>query len=167
DKKSMEQLMKEQIDREYREIDECKKDFKKDEKGNKIKMISLEKPTGLDCMINSYKKQEKQDIKFISTRNKSIISMDAVLKWFNIQSRIINDTIPIIAKHVGLFNVMFDRSFSTAKLDYQDDFAIGRTINDDKVQNYSANGDDFHGDELPNYIETEYEDEEDNVHEDH
>ena len=63
-------------------------------------MISLEKPTGLDCMINSYKKQEKQDIKFISTRNKSIISMDAVLKWFNIQSRIINDTIPIIAKLV-------------------------------------------------------------------
>ena len=101
DKNSMEQSMKEQIDREYREIDECKKDFKKDEKGNKIKMISLEKSTGLDFMINSYKKQEKQDIKkFISTRNKSIISMDAVLKWFNIQSRIINGTIPIIAKLV-------------------------------------------------------------------
>ena len=63
-------------------------------------------------------------------------------------------------RDVGLFNIMFDRSFSTAKLDYQDDFAIGRTINDDKIdQNYSANGDDFvHGDELPNYVEIEYED---------
>ncbi|KYN30017.1 hypothetical protein ALC57_00527 [Trachymyrmex cornetzi] len=170
DKKSMGQLMKEQIDREYKEIDECKKGFKKEKKSDRVKMVSSEKPTGLDRMINSYKKQEKQDIeKFVSTRNESIISTDAVFKWFNIQSRIINGTIPIIAKDVGLFNVMFDRSFSTAKLDYQDDFAIGRTMNDDKiVQNYSANGDDFiHGDELPNYIEIEYEDEEDDVHEDH
>ncbi|XP_011065772.1 PREDICTED: uncharacterized protein LOC105152915 [Acromyrmex echinatior] len=169
DKKSIEQLIKEQRDREYKEIDECKKG-KKEKKGDKIKIISLKKLMGLDRMINSYKKQEKQDIeKFVSTRNESIISMDAVFKWFNIQSRIINGTIPIIAKDVGLFNAMFDRSFSTAKLDYQDDFAIGRTMNDDKiVQNYSANDDDFiHGDEIPNYAEIEYEDEEDDVHEDH
>ncbi|KYQ53852.1 hypothetical protein ALC60_07211 [Trachymyrmex zeteki] len=169
DEKSMEQLMKEQIDREYKEIDECKKGFKKEKKGDKIKMVSSEKPTGLDRIINSCKKQEKDIEKFVSTRNESIISTDAVFKWFNIQSRIINGTIPIIAKDVGLFNVMFDRSFSTVKLDYQDDFAIGRAMNDDKiVQNCSANGEDFiHGDELPNYIEIEYEDEEDDVHEDH
>ncbi|XP_018351417.1 PREDICTED: uncharacterized protein LOC108753922 isoform X2 [Trachymyrmex septentrionalis] len=159
--KSMKELMKEQIDREFKEINECKKNLTKDKKCDKVKMISSEKPTSLDRIINSYKKQEKQNIeKIISTRNESIISMDAVFKWFNIQSRIINGTIPIIAKDVGLFNIMFDRSFSTAKLDYQDDFAIGRTINDDKIdQNYSANGDDFvHGDELPNYVEIEYED---------
>jgi len=58
---------------------------------------------------------------------------------------------------------MFDRSFSTAKLDYQDDFAIKRTTNrDNMAQNCPANSDDFvHGDELPNYVEIEYEDEED------
>lgn len=60
---------------------------------------------------------------------------------------------------------MFDRSFSTAKLDYQDDFAIERaTDNNEMVRNYFANSDDFiHGDELPIYIETEYENEEDDV----
>lgn len=69
-------------------------------------------------------------------------------------------------RDVRLFNVMFDRSFSTAKLDYQDDFAIERTTSDGKMaQNYSANSDDFvHGDELPNYVEIEYEDEEDDVY---
>lgn len=62
--------------------------------------------------------------------------------------------------------MIFDRLFSTAKLDYQDDFAIERTMNHDKIaQNYSANSDDFvHGDELPNYVEIEYEDEEDDVY---
>lgn len=60
---------------------------------------------------------------------------------------------------------MFDRSFSTSKLDYQDDFAIERTMNDSEMaRNCSANSDDFiHGDELPNYVEVEYEDEEDDV----
>lgn len=67
-------------------------------------------------------------------------------------------------RNVSLFNVMFDRSFSTAELNYQDDFITERTKNDDKMpQNYSANSDDFtHGDELPN-VEIEYEDEEDDV----
>lgn len=60
---------------------------------------------------------------------------------------------------------MFDRSFSTSKLDYQDDFAIERNINDSEIaQNCSANSDDvIHGDELPNYVEVEYENEEDDV----
>jgi len=62
---------------------------------------------------------------------------------------------------------MFDRSFSTVKLDYQD-FAIEQTTNrDNMAQKYGcpANSDDFvHGDELPNYVEIEYEDEEDDVY---
>lgn len=68
-------------------------------------------------------------------------------------------------RDIRLFNVMFDRSFSTAKLDYQDDFAIERTTDNNKVvRNCSANSDDFiHGDELPIYIETEYENEEDDI----
>lgn len=105
----MEQLMKEQIDREYKEIDECKKGFKKEKKGDKIKMVSSEKPTGLDRIINSCKKQEKDIEKFVSTRNESIISTDAVFKWFNIQSRIINGTIPIIAKLVLSLGFYFCR----------------------------------------------------------
>lgn len=37
--------------------------------------------------------------------------------------------------------------------------------NDKMAQNCSANSDDFiHGDELPNYVEIEYEDEEDDVY---
>jgi len=68
-------------------------------------------------------------------------------------------------RDVRLCNVMFDRSFSTAKLDYQDDFAIERTANHDNMaRNCPANSDDFQGDELPNYVETEYEDEEDDVY---
>ncbi|XP_018403870.1 PREDICTED: axoneme-associated protein mst101(2)-like isoform X1 [Cyphomyrmex costatus] len=163
DKKSMKQLMKEQIDREYKEMDECKKGFEKEKRGDKVKMVSTEYKS-TDLNHNLRKNPEKRGIeKFASTRNESIISTDNAFKWFNIYSRIINGTIPIIPKDVGLFNVMFDRSFSTAKLNYQDDFAIERTMYDDKiVRNCSANGDDFiHGDELPNYVEIDYEDEED------
>lgn len=67
-------------------------------------------------------------------------------------------------RDVELFNVMFGRSFSTSVLDCQNDFAVERTLNGKTVQNYSPNSDDFtHGDELPNYVEVEYEDEEDDV----
>jgi len=102
DKKPVDQSMKEQIDREYKEIDECKKGFKKEKKHNKAKMVSTEhKQTGLDRIISSCKEQQKKDSeKFASTLNESIISTDAVFKWFNIQSRIINGKIPIIAKLV-------------------------------------------------------------------
>ncbi|XP_011702457.1 PREDICTED: uncharacterized protein LOC105458668 isoform X2 [Wasmannia auropunctata] len=165
DKMPMDQSIKEQIDREYKEIDECKKGYKKEKKDDKVKIVSTKhKLTDLTRIISSYEEQQRMDgEKFASTHNKSIISTDAVFKWFNIQSRIINGKIPIIVKDVRLSNVMFDRSFSTAKLDYQDDFATERTMNDDKTaQNCSANSDDFtHGDELPNYVEIEYEDEED------
>ncbi|XP_024888046.1 histone-lysine N-methyltransferase, H3 lysine-79 specific-like [Temnothorax curvispinosus] len=167
DKKPKEQSMKGQIGREYKEIDECKKGFKKEKGGNKAKMVSIEhKPSGLGRIISSYKEQKKDSEKFASTPNESITSTDTIFKWFIIQSRVINSKIPIVAKDVRLFNVMFDRSFSTAKLDYQDDFAIERTMsNGEMAQNYSANSDDFiHDDELPNYVEIEYEDEEDDVY---
>jgi len=102
DKKPVDQSIKEQIDREYKEIDECKKGFKKEKKNNKTKMVSTEhKQTGLDHIISSCKEQQKKDSeKFAGTLNESIISTDAVFKWFNIQSRIINGKIPIIAKLV-------------------------------------------------------------------
>jgi len=98
----VDQSMKKQIDQEYKEIDECKKGFKKEKKDNKAKMVSTEhKQTGLDRMISSCKEQQKKDSeKFASTLNESIISTDAIFKWFNIQSRIINSKIPIIAKLV-------------------------------------------------------------------
>ncbi|XP_077268625.1 uncharacterized protein LOC143900790 [Temnothorax americanus] len=167
DKKPKEQSMKGQIGREYKEIDECKKGFKKEKGGNKAKMVSIEhKPSGLGRIISSCKEQKKDREKFASTPNESITSTDTIFKWFIIQSRVINGKIPIVAKDVRLFNVMFDRSFSTAKLDYQDDFAIERIMSNGKMaQNYSANSDDFiHDDELPNYVEIEYEDEEDDVY---
>ncbi|KAL6258048.1 hypothetical protein P5V15_009966 [Pogonomyrmex californicus] len=64
-------------------------------------------------------------------------------------------------RNVELFNLTFDRSFSTANLNYKDDFAIERTKGHDKTaQNCFANSDDFiQGDELPNYIEIENENE--------
>ncbi|XP_036138931.1 DNA ligase 1 [Monomorium pharaonis] len=165
DKTPKEETTKQQIEREYKEINECKKGFKKGKKDGKAKMVSVEhKPTDLDNrIIGSYKEQqEKNSEKSASTLNESVISTNKIFKWSNVQS-IINGRIPI-TKDVSLFNVMFDRLFSTAKPDYQDDFAIERT--DDKMsRNYSANSDDFvHDDELPNYVEIEYEDEEDDVY---
>lgn len=96
--------IKQQIEREYREIEECKKGPKKDKKkNNKVKMVSVQyKPTNLNRIISSYKKQQGKDSeKFASfTPNESIIFTDTIFKWFNIQSRIINDKIPIVAKLV-------------------------------------------------------------------
>lgn len=65
-------------------------------------------------------------------------------------------------RDIKLLNMMFDRSFSTTKVSYQNDFAIKRTTSHSKtVQNCSANNSDFiHGDELPNYVEIENEDDE-------
>ncbi|XP_025988705.2 uncharacterized protein LOC105201247 [Solenopsis invicta] len=171
DKKPEDQSIKQQIEREYKEIEECKKSFKKEKKDDKAKMVFIDnEPTGLDRIVSSREKQQKDSEKFASIPHESIVSTDTAFKWFNIQSRIFNGKISInrqlFAKDVRLFNVIFDRLFSTAKLDYQDDFAIERTMNHDKIaQNYSANSDDFvHGDELPNYVEIEYEDEEDDVY---
>lgn len=84
----MDPSIKEQIDREYKEIDECKKGFKKEKKNDKAKMVSTEH-------------------KFTSTRNEAIISTDTAFKWFNIQSRITNGKIPIISKLVLSFGFYF------------------------------------------------------------
>lgn len=102
DKKSEIESIKEQIDREYREIDECKKGPKKEKKGNKAKMVSIEyKPTNLNCITSSYNKQQKKNSeKFASTPHESNIFTDTIFKWFNIQSRVINGKIPIVAKLV-------------------------------------------------------------------
>jgi len=111
DKKPEEQSIKEQINREYKEIDECKKGFKKEKKDNKAKMVSTEhKPKGLDHIISSNKQQQKKGSeKFASMPNESIISTDTVFKWLNIQSRIINGKIPIIAKLVLSLGFCFYR----------------------------------------------------------
>lgn len=102
--------MKEQIDREYKEIDKCKGIKTKEKKDDKkVKMVSTKhKPSGLDRIISSCKEQKKKVCeKFASTPNESIISADTVFKWFNIQSRIINGKIPIIAKLVLSFRFYF------------------------------------------------------------
>lgn len=97
--------VKEKIDREYKEIDECKGIKTKEKKSDKAKMVSTEhKPSGLDRIISSCKEQEKKicEEKFASTPNESIILTDTVSKWFSIQSRIINGKIPIVVKLVFL-----------------------------------------------------------------
>ncbi|XP_011868934.1 PREDICTED: axoneme-associated protein mst101(2)-like [Vollenhovia emeryi] len=163
DEKPKEQSIKQQIDREYKEIDECKKGFKKESKDNKAKMVCTEhKLTDLNRTISSDKKQQRKDNEKLGcVLNELVISTDTIFKWLNGQSRIINSKVPIVAKDVRLFNITFDRLFSTAKLDYQDDFAIERTMSDGKIlQNYSANSDD----ELPSYVEIEHQDEEDEVY---
>lgn len=94
--------VKEKIDREYKEIDECKGIKTKEKKNSKAKMVSTEhKPSGLDRIISSCK-EKKICEKFASTPNESIILTDTVSKWFSIQSRIINGKIPIVAKLVFL-----------------------------------------------------------------
>lgn len=57
---------------------------------------------------------------------------------------------------------MFDRSFSTTKVNYQDDFAIERTAgHSEMVRRCSANNSEFiHDDELPSYVEVENDEEE-------
>ncbi|XP_072743909.1 uncharacterized protein [Anoplolepis gracilipes] len=175
DKKPIEESIKEQIDREYKEIEECKKikekekKEKKEKKDETTKKICTEyKPTGLDRVISPCKEQEMKDTskKFTSTPNEPIFSnfMDTPYKMLSIRSSIINDEIPFIPNYrdIKLLNVMFDRSFSTTKVSYQDDFAIKQTTGHSKtVQNCSANNSDFiHGDELPNYIEIDNDDEE-------
>lgn len=110
DKKPEEQSIKEQINREYKEIAECKKGFQKEKKDNKTKMVSTEhKPKGLDHIISSNKEQKKDNEKFASMPNKSIISTDTVFKWLNNQSRIINGKIPIIVKLVLSLGFCFCR----------------------------------------------------------
>lgn len=100
--KKLTESMKELIEREYKEINECKKGVQKEKKDNKAKMISIEhKPTGLDRILSSYKEQQKKySEKFARKPNNSIISTDAVFKWLNIQSRISNGKTPIVAKLV-------------------------------------------------------------------
>ncbi|XP_029671870.1 uncharacterized protein LOC115240702 [Formica exsecta] len=173
DKKPMEESIKEQIEREYKEIDECKKIIEQikvkepKEKKDKIpkKTDTDYKPTGLDRVISPCKQEDIKDTKkFISTPNEPFFSnfMDTAYKMLRVRSNIINGEIPIIPKDIKLMNIMFDRSFSTTKVSYQNDFAVKRTTGHSKtVQNCSANNSDFiHGDELPNYVETENDDEE-------
>ncbi|KMQ96981.1 homeobox protein six1 [Lasius niger] len=170
DEKPTEESIKKQIEREYKEIDECKKKGrvieKKEKKPETTKKAPTEyKPTGLDRVISPCKQEGMKDSKkFASMPNESIFSnfMGIAYKMLNVRSNIINGEIPIIPKDIKLLNVMFDRSFSTTKVSYQDDFAIKRTTDHSKtIQNCSANNSDFiHGDESPNYIEIENDDEE-------
>lgn len=69
------------------------------------------------------------------------------------------------SRDVGLFNAMFDRSIFTIKVDDHDDSADKRAVDRGKIdQNYLENNNDFiQEDELPNYIEAEDVEEEDDV----
>ncbi|KAL0124547.1 hypothetical protein PUN28_006413 [Cardiocondyla obscurior] len=66
---------------------------------------------------------------------------------------------------VRLFNMMFDRSFSTTKLDYQNDFVVTPIVSDSKTtRDYSVNSNDvIQSDELPDYVKVEHENEEDDL----
>lgn len=99
--------MKEQIDREYKEIDECKKNKVKEEKKEKKDKTSKAstdyKPTGLDRVISPCKQQEAKDgKKLTSTPKESIFShsMSTAYKMLSTRSGIINSEIPIIPKLV-------------------------------------------------------------------
>lgn len=98
----MDKSIQEQIDREYKEIEECKKP--KEKKDEKIKKASTDyKPTGLDRVISPCKDQEKDSSKkFTSTSNEPIFSniMDTTYKMLSIRSSVINNKIPIIPKLV-------------------------------------------------------------------
>ncbi|XP_067205978.1 cylicin-2-like isoform X2 [Linepithema humile] len=161
----IEKSIREQIDREYREIDECKKSGtikKDDKKDDKVKKMSTEyRSSDSDRVIIPYEQQEKDNEKFTIMPNQSIVwnSTGAIHKSL----RGIHDGVSIIARDVRLFDMMFDRSFSTTKVNYQDDFAIEQTAGHSKmVQRCSANNSEFiHGDELPSYIEVENDEEED------
>lgn len=117
DNKSEAQLIKEQIEREYKEIEECKKGKKKEKNNGKAKMVSVEyrQPTDSNRIIGSYMKQQKKNGgKCASTPNESIISTDTIFKWFNIPFRLINGEIPIVAKLVlSLGFSAFNRVFKT------------------------------------------------------
>lgn len=80
-------------------------------------MVSIEpKSKGLDHIISSYKGQQMKDgEKFASMPNESIIS--TVFKWLNIQSRIINGKIPIVAKLVLSLGFYFCSSITFSKLE--------------------------------------------------
>jgi len=99
--------MKEQIDREYKEIDECKKDKvkeKKEKKDKTTKEASTDyKPTGLDRVISPCKQQETKDGKKLTSTPKEPIfshSMKTAYKMLSTRSGIINSEIPIIPKLV-------------------------------------------------------------------
>ncbi|RLU22582.1 hypothetical protein DMN91_004860 [Ooceraea biroi] len=163
DKKSEQELMKEQIDREFKEIEECKRGKDKEKKDDKCKKATLDyKPTGLDRVISPCKENQKKD-QFTSTPSEQISSNFANVthRPLSIQLGVINSVVAMCTKNVTLFNAMFDRSFSTMKVNYQDDVAINRITDNDKiVDNYYANNNDFlHGDELPLYVEVENEEE--------
>jgi len=103
DKKPVEKSIKEQIDREYKEIDECKQIgiTKKNDK-DKIKKMSAEySPIGSDGMIIPYEQRKENNEKFTSMPNKSIAcnSTDALHK----SSRKIHEGIPIMARSVFFY----------------------------------------------------------------
>lgn len=107
----MEESIKEQIEREYKEIDECKKIIEqikikepKEKKDEIPKKTDTDyKPTGLDRIISPCKQEDIKDTKkFISTPNEPFFSnsMDTAYKMLSVRSNIINGEIPIIPKLV-------------------------------------------------------------------
>ncbi|XP_020286993.1 uncharacterized protein LOC109856297 [Pseudomyrmex gracilis] len=143
--------MKEQIEREFREIKDCKKSLKKDRNDDKQKTI---------------------DRKFASVPNKlisyiltSVMNIPLIQSEINKRFQNIVWLYPHRIRDVSLFNAMFGRSFSTMKVDDQNDSAVKRAVDRDKIdQNYLENNNDLiQGDELPNYIEAEDVEEENDV----
>lgn len=96
--------MKEQIDREYKEIDECKKSRvkeKKEEKDKTTKETSTDyKSTALDRVISPCKQETKDGKKLTSTPKEPIFShcMTTAYKILTTRSSIITSEIPTIPK---------------------------------------------------------------------
>ncbi|XP_032676285.1 uncharacterized protein LOC116846491 isoform X2 [Odontomachus brunneus] len=152
-----EESVKERVEREFKEMNECKKH--RDKKDKRCRRSAVESKTASETCD-----QSKKD----NTRNftGSIARLRSALNELSFSSPIsrsgvVRDESAIIARNVGSLDVMFDRSFYTTKAYQQDDSAVKRSADHSGTLPSSVNGGDFiHGDELPLFIEVENNEEE-------